>query len=210
MNQHIQILHTSLGRIPIYWKTCIIFSVSVIHALHCRALQRERRAILLKSPLTADWTIIFTDEKWFIAFSSLTFILVDKKKVTLNSKIVKTFSVYLLFHRHITPSHSCGSKVGLWAWTPYTEESPPGSLTPHCPLLVLFTKAHGCVWLLVSLWTLALQTPPSMKFSRQEYGSGSPFPPPGDLPKPGTKPTFPVSPALVSGFFTTSAPWESN
>ena len=30
-----------------------------------------------------------------------------------------------------------------------------------------------------------LQAPPSMGFSRQEYGSGVPFPPPGDLPDPG-------------------------
>ena len=33
----------------------------------------------------------------------------------------------------------------------------------------------------------------------QEYWSGSPFPPPGDLPDPGTKPK---SPALAGGFFT--------
>ena len=29
------------------------------------------------------------------------------------------------------------------------------------------------------------QAPPSMEFSRQEYSSGLPFPPPGDLPDPG-------------------------
>ena len=39
-----------------------------------------------------------------------------------------------------------------------------------------------------------------MGFSRQEYWSGLPFPPPGDLPKPGIKP---MSPALAGGFFTT-------
>ena len=36
-------------------------------------------------------------------------------------------------------------------------------------------------------------------FFRQEYWSGLPFPPPGDLPNPGIKPTFPVSPALQAG-----------
>ena len=31
--------------------------------------------------------------------------------------------------------------------------------------------------------TVALQTPPFMEFPRQEYGSGLPFPTPGDLPE---------------------------
>ena len=35
-----------------------------------------------------------------------------------------------------------------------------------------------------------------MRFSRQKYWSGLPFPPPGDLPSPGIKLAFPVSPAL--------------
>ena len=35
-----------------------------------------------------------------------------------------------------------------------------------------------------------------MVFSRQEYWSRLPFPPPGDLPDPGIKPASPVSPAL--------------
>ena len=43
-----------------------------------------------------------------------------------------------------------------------------------------------------------------MGFSRQEYWSGLPFPPPGDLPDPVIKPTTVMSPALVGGFFTTS------
>ena len=33
--------------------------------------------------------------------------------------------------------------------------------------------------------TVARQAPLTMGFSRQEYWSGSPFPPPGDLPSPG-------------------------
>ena len=43
---------------------------------------------------------------------------------------------------------------------------------------------------------------------RQEYWSGLPCPPPGDLPNPGIKPTSPMSPALAGSFFTTSATWE--
>jgi len=42
-----------------------------------------------------------------------------------------------------------------------------------------------------------------MGFSRQEYWSGLPFPPPGDHPDPGTKPTFLMSLALAGRFFTT-------
>ena len=41
-------------------------------------------------------------------------------------------------------------------------------------------------------WTVACQAPPSMGFSRQEYWSGLPFPPAGDLPDPGTEPGSPA------------------
>ena len=50
--------------------------------------------------------------------------------------------------------------------------------------------------LLETLWTVAHQAPLSLWLSRQEYWSGLPFPPPGDLPNPGIKPVSPVSPAL--------------
>ena len=45
------------------------------------------------------------------------------------------------------------------------------------------------VRLFATFWTVAHQAPPSMGFSRQEYWSGLPHPPPGDLPNPGIKPT---------------------
>ena len=48
----------------------------------------------------------------------------------------------------------------------------------------------------VTSWTVACKAPLSMAFSRQEYWSGFPFPPPGDLPNPGIEPTSPASPAL--------------
>ena len=48
-----------------------------------------------------------------------------------------------------------------------------------------------------------------MGFSRQEYWSGLPFPPPGDLPDPGIKLASLESPALAGGFFTISATWEA-
>ena len=37
-------------------------------------------------------------------------------------------------------------------------------------------------------WIVACQVPLSVGFSRQEYWSGLPFPPPGDLPDPGIEP----------------------
>ena len=52
-------------------------------------------------------------------------------------------------------------------------------------------------------WTAGHQAPLSMGFPRQEYWSGLPFPPPGDLPDPGIEL---VSPALAGGFFTTEPP----
>ena len=47
-------------------------------------------------------------------------------------------------------------------------------------------KSLSGVWLFVTTWTVAHQVPLSMKFSRQEYWSGLPFPSPGDLPKDWT------------------------
>ena len=58
-------------------------------------------------------------------------------------------------------------------------------------------------------WTVALQAPLSMGFSRQEYWSGLPCPPSDDLPNPGTEPVSLMSPALASRFFTTSATLEA-
>ena len=52
------------------------------------------------------------------------------------------------------------------------------------------------------------QAPLSVGFSRQEYWSGLPCPPPGDLPDPGIEPASLVSPALAGRFFTTSSTWE--
>ena len=51
--------------------------------------------------------------------------------------------------------------------------------------------------------------PCSVGFSRQEYWSGLPHSPPGDLPNPGIKPTSLMFPALEGGFFTASATWEA-
>ena len=54
------------------------------------------------------------------------------------------------------------------------------------------------------LWPAKLLCPGD--FYRQEYWSGLPFPPPGDLPDPWTEPMSLACPALASRFFTTGSP----
>ena len=84
------------------------------------------------------------------------------------------------------------------------------SLAGRFSLLSLCTSALSRVWLFVTPWTVAHQAPLSMGSSRQEYWSGLPCPPPGDLPDPGIEPPSLKSPALAGGFFTTSVTWEAS
>ena len=78
-------------------------------------------------------------------------------------------------------------------------------------------KVHTCmlscfspVRLSATPWTVARQAPLSLGCSRQEYWSGLPYPPPGDLPDPGIEPASLMSPALKGEFFTSSGPWEAH
>ena len=64
-------------------------------------------------------------------------------------------------------------------------------------------------WFFGTPWTVARQASLSMGFSRQEYWSGLPFPPLGDLPSLGIKLTSPAFPALADGCFTTEPPGKS-
>ena len=56
--------------------------------------------------------------------------------------------------------------------------------------------AQSCLTLCDPMDYIAQQAPLSMRFPRQEYWSGLPFPPPGDLSNAGTKPMPPASPEL--------------
>ena len=89
----------------------------------------------------------------------------------------------------------------------------PLSLTSHhayvCAHVCVCTCALSRVRLCVTPWTVACGAPLSMGFSRQEYCSGLPFPPPGDLSDPGIEPTSPVSPSLAGRFFTLHFPQNS-
>ena len=70
----------------------------------------------------------------------------------------------------------------FWGWR-YTfkplQSQDGGLVAKSCPTLV-------------TPWTVAHQALLSMEFSRQEYWSGLPFPPPGDLPDPGIEPRSPA------------------
>jgi hypothetical protein len=79
-----------------------------------------------------------------------------------------------------------------------------GSFTssPHFSCLACaVVNRFSCVRPFVTLWAIG-QAPLSMGFSRQDYWSGLLCLPRGDLSDPRIKP---VSPALASRFFTTSA-----
>ena len=74
-------------------------------------------------------------------------------------------------------------------------------------LALAYACAHSVVTDSVTRWTVC--SPPaslSMRFFRQEYRSGLPFPPPQYIPNRGTEP---MSPALAGRFFTTGATWEA-
>jgi len=75
----------------------------------------------------------------------------------------------------------------------------------HVCALSRFSRVRLCV----TPWSLALQAPQSMGFSRQEYWNELPFPSPRDLPDPGIKPASLASLALAGRFFTTNATWEA-
>ena len=79
----------------------------------------------------------------------------------------------------------------------------------RCSICVCVLSRFSCVWLFATLWTVAHQVPLPMGFSRQEYWSGLPCPPPGDLPGPGIKLTSLMSSALAGRFFTTHTTWEA-
>ena len=72
-------------------------------------------------------------------------------------------------------------------------------LSPYSTFTLLFSSSVVSDSF-VTPWTVAHQAPLSMEFSRQEYWSGLPCPPSGDLPDPGIEL---MSPALAGGFFIT-------
>ena len=79
---------------------------------------------------------------------------------------------------------------------------------PFGLLCTCFKSLLSCL-ILYDLTGYSFQPPWSMGFSRQEYWSGLPCPPPGDLPDPGIEPVSITSPALAGRLFTTSTNREA-
>ena len=99
----------------------------------------------------------------------------------------------------------------FWIWGPHFEKQGCRSIKLSSNTwtkreLCMHAQSLSRVWLFATLWTVAHQAPLSVKFPRQEYWSGLPFPPPGDLPGPGIEITSPEAPALAGRFFTTKPP----
>ena len=93
-----------------------------------------------------------------------------------------------------------GTQLNLWR----------GKKATHLGMSAcLPTKSLQHVQLFGTLWTIARQAPLFMGFTRQEYWSGFPCPPPVDLPNLGIEPASLMSPALAGRFFTTSTFWET-
>ena len=79
----------------------------------------------------------------------------------------------------------------------------------HLHVLCALLSCFSCVRMFAIPWTVACQVPLSMGCSRQEYWSGLPCPPPGNLPNTVTEAASLTSSASLGEFFTTSATWEA-
>ena len=120
-------------------------------------------------------------------------------------------------HLHICLSCSW-VLTGSLAWPPNTSIGPISLMFRWHIERCSESPTCGCVKSLQScptlcdltLWTAARQAPLSVGIFRQEYWSGLPCPPLGDLLNPGIEAASPVSPALAGGFFTTIATCEAS
>ena len=92
-------------------------------------------------------------------------------------------------------------KSGIFMGTQHSLKS------AHLTHTYVHAHSFSCSQLFVTPWIIARQASLSMEFSRQEYWSGLPCPPPADLSHPRTEFT---SPALAGGFFTTEPPGAHN
>ena len=72
--------------------------------------------------------------------------------------------------------------------------------------MVLCAWSLNHVQLFATLWTIALQAPLPMEFSRQAYWSRVLFSTPENLPDPGIEPASPVFPKFAGRFFTVVPP----
>ena len=109
--------------------------------------------------------------------------------------------------------HSNSRPLSRWCHPAISSSVVPFSSCPQSlPASESFPMSQLCfssVQFFVTLWTIAVQAPLFMRFSRQEYWRELPCPPSEDLPDPGIELTSLTSPALAGGFLTTSTTWEA-
>ena len=91
--------------------------------------------------------------------------------------------------------HSRAILSALAAFSPGSSSHSLGQVY-HGSHVRLHAKSLQCVRLFATPWAIACQASLSIGLSRQEYYSGLPCPPPGDLLDSGIKPTSPVASAL--------------
>ena len=108
--------------------------------------------------------------------------------------------IYIHTHTH-TYTHTCMPHISI-------HSSVNGHLG-HFHILCCVLSHFSHVQLFETLWTIALQAPLPMGFSRQECWSGLLCSPPGHLLDSGIDPVSLTSPALAGGFFTTSTTWDA-
>ena len=102
-----------------------------------------------------------------------------------------------------------GCQAACWAWRDLCgQESLSSCLkAAHSPgedsACVCAKSLQSCLTLCDPMDCSPPGSSLSVEFSRQEYWSGLPFPPPGELPDPGVQAS---SPELAGGFFTTEPP----
>ena len=114
--------------------------------------------------------------------------------INLSPRLSLSFTHTHMHARTHTHIYSPGGRICLMLQ--YSED------TNSCCLV---TKSHPSLLRLHGLQPTRLLCP--WGFPRQEYWSGLPCPPPGDLPEPGIKPPSPASQAaLAGGFFTSVSP----
>ena len=140
------------------------------------------------------WDIFFFCEIFSSDLGTIFFFSKDHLNVVRRAHVW----VYLTMSSVSSAPHLGGFVIWLCSMTRDSTFTSTLSSALHAKLLQL------CLTLCNPMDCIACQTSLSMRFSRQEYWSGLPFPPPGDLPASRIKLVSLMSPALSGKFFTTS------
>ena len=119
---------------------------------------------------------------------------------TRRCKDAKSVPENIQLSKHLSHQIPCSTECLTPPWTGPSGRAEGQQLQQHkvqSPQMCVLS--HSRVWLSELPWTVARHAPLSTGFSRQEYWSGLPCPPPGDPPTPGIEHR---SPALQADSFT--------